>query len=62
MRNGYSAADSRGSQILTALQHLEEHSFGLLVQPQKADELLEDLILRSALQLELDCVFAEKLT
>jgi hypothetical protein len=62
VRDGDSLADAGGAQVLTPLQHLEKDSLRLFVQPQKADQLLQDLVLGRALQVEVDRVFREELT
>src|SRR6266567_3105492 len=61
MGNRDPAADAGGSEILPALQHLEQHALGFLVELQEADELTEDVVFGRAIQVELDRVFAEEL-
>lgn len=54
--NRNAATDACGAEVFSSLEHLEEHAFGFVVEPEKADELLEDLVLRVALELEPDGV------
>ena len=61
MRNCDPAADSRRAEVLPPLEHLEEHPLGFFIEPEESDELLEDVVLRRAFELELDCVFRKKL-
>ena len=53
-------ADARRAEVLAALEHLEQNAFTLLVEFEERDQLLQDLILGFATDVELDCVFIEK--
>ena len=55
------ATDAGRSEILAPLQHLEQHSFRLVIETKEADQLLEDFILGVALELEFDRVFRKKI-
>src|SRR5690606_36075786 len=58
--NGDPFADPGGAQILSPLQHLVEDALGFLVEAEDADQLLQYLILRLPLQVELYNVFRKK--
>jgi hypothetical protein len=51
----------RTPEILSSLEHLEQHPLGLLIETQQADELAEHIVFGGAGNVELDCVFAEEL-
>ncbi len=55
------APDASRAQVFAALEHLEEHSFGLLVQLQQTNQLAKDVVFRNAFELELDGIFGEEL-
>src|SRR5215217_5543284 len=59
--NRDAAADTGGSQVLSPLEHLEQHALGFLIEAQKADELAENVVFGGARNVQLDCVFAEEL-
>src|ERR1051325_362061 len=61
VRNGDAAADAGRTEVLPALEHLEQHSFGLIVETEKTDELAQHVILCCARQVELDRIFAKEL-
>src|SRR5687767_7312518 len=61
VRNRDPAADAGGPEVLAPLQHLVQHAFRLLVQLQKADQFLEDIVLRRARQVQLDGVLGKEL-
>src|SRR6184192_2504329 len=54
-------ADPRRAERLAPLQHLHERLLGLLVEAEETDQLLQDVVLAAALQLEVDGVFGKKL-
>src|SRR2546430_6197024 len=54
-------ADPRRAERLAPLQHLHERLLGLLVETEETDQLLQDVVLAAALQLEVDGVFGKKL-
>jgi hypothetical protein len=62
VRNRNAAADPGGAEVLSALEHLEEHPLGLVIELEEGDEFLEDLIFGGAFELELDGVFGEEFT
>src|SRR5690606_37263503 len=47
-------ADARRAEVFPPLEHLEQDALDLLVQPQELDQLLEDVVLGLALEIELD--------
>src|SRR5205085_7601768 len=59
--DGDAAADARRSEILTPLEHFEQHALGLLVELEESDQLLQNVVLRRPGQVELDRVLAEEL-
>ena len=61
MRNRDASADPGRAQILAPLQHLEQHPFRLIVELEEGNELLQDVVLRRALELQLDGVLGKKL-
>jgi hypothetical protein len=61
MWDGDAAADTRRSEVLPSLQHLEQHAFRLLIEPQQPDELAKNVVLGGAAQVELDRIFTKKL-
>ena len=60
MGNRDAPADPRRAEVLAALQHLEQHPIRLLVQLQQRNQLLQNLVFRGALEVELDRVFTEE--
>jgi hypothetical protein len=59
--NGDAAADPGRAEVLTPLEHLEQHAFRFFVQFEQADQLAQHVILGGAGQVELDCIFTEEL-
>ena len=60
--NRDAATDTGRPEILTPLQHLEQHGFRLLVQMQQPDQFLEDIVLGGAFELQGDGVGGEELS
>src|SRR5262249_34566759 len=42
--NRYAPTDARGAEVLSALEHLEQHPLGLFVELEETDHFLEDLV------------------
>jgi hypothetical protein len=53
--------DAGRAERLAALQHLDEQCVRLLVELEEADELLEDVVLDGALEVEVDRIFGNEL-
>ncbi len=62
MRDRDATANPGRSEILSPLQHLEQHPLGLFVELEQPDQFLQDLVLAGALQFQLDGVFRKKLS
>ncbi len=61
MGNRDCPANSGGAEVFAALEHLEEHALGLVIELEEPDELFKDLILGRSLELQLDRVLGKKL-
>src|SRR5215471_10530394 len=61
VRDRDAAADARRAEILSPLEHLEQHAFGLLVELEQRDQLAQNVVLGRSFQIKLDCIFAEEL-
>src|SRR5690349_9699262 len=62
VRDGDVLADARRPERLAALQHLHQRLLRLVVELEQTDELLEDVVLARALEVQVDRVVGEEIT